>query len=68
MIFGIRKLKVNMGREYKINKLKLYGYTIRTLGKSIAESRCVCVTKDDKEYRGSVNKIYNEIFPPNKAK
>jgi hypothetical protein len=57
-----------MGREYKINKLKLYGYTIRTLGKSIAESRCVCVTKDDKEYRGSVNKIYNEIFPPNKAK
>lgn len=57
-----------MNRIDKINKLKLYGYEVRTLGKSITESRNVCVIKDDKEYRGSVNKVYNAIFPPKNAK
>lgn len=49
-------------REWKINKLKELGYSIRTLGKNIATSRCICASKNDTEYRGSVANVFRQIF------
>lgn len=49
-------------REYKINRLKQFGYKVRTLGKNLLESRCICATKGKEEHRGSVNKVYNTVF------
>lgn len=49
-------------REYKLNRLKQMGFKIRTLGKSLTESKCVCATKDGEEHRGSVCKIFKKLF------
>lgn len=51
-----------LNRLDKIERIKLFGYKVRTLGKSLMESRCVCATKGDTEYRGSVNKVYNAVL------
>lgn len=49
-------------REYKLNKIKELGFKIRTLGKSLTESKCICATKDGEEHRGSVCKVFKKLF------
>lgn len=56
-----------LNRLDKIERIKLFGYKVRTLGKSLVESRCICATKGGTEYRGSVNKVYNAVLA-NRAK
>lgn len=51
-----------LNRLDKIERIKLFGYKVRTLGKSLGVSRCICATKGGTEYRGSVNKVYNAVL------
>lgn len=47
----------------KIEHIRRFGYKVRTLGKSLLESRCICATKvGEEEYRGSVYKVHKAIF------
>lgn len=44
-------------REYKINRISKQGYKVTYLGKNIKAE------KDKESYHGTLNAVYNKIFP-----